>query len=83
MANAPIKRINVGNGIGASVWKNQSEKNGSWFNITISRTYKSGDEFKDSTTFRRDDLLFVAKAAESAFMWCLNQQTKSAKRQSR
>lgn len=80
MANAPIKRIAVGNGVRASIWKNESNDNGPWFTVSISRTYKTGDEFKEATTFRRDDLLFVAKAAELAFTWCLNQQNKSAKK---
>ena len=36
--NAPIKRFAVGNGIRASVWKNESKKNGSWLSVTITRT---------------------------------------------
>lgn len=73
MANAPIKRFAVGNGIRASVWKNQSKHNGSWLSVTINRTYRDGEEYKDTTSFRRDDLLFVAKASELAFAWCLKQ----------
>ena len=72
MANAPIKRFAVGNGIRASIWNNQS-KNGSWLSVTITRTYRDNEEFKDTTSFRRDDLLFVAKASELAFLWCLRQ----------
>lgn len=77
MANEPIKRIKVGNGIRASIWKNQSKNNGSWLTVTITRTYRDGDEFKDTTSFRRDDLLFVAKASEMAFAWCLQQKAKA------
>ena len=73
MANAPIKRFAVGNGIRVSIWENQSKNNGSWLSVTISRTYRDGEEYKDTTSFRRDDLLFVAKAAELAFSWCLRQ----------
>jgi hypothetical protein len=74
MANKPIKRFAVGNGIRASIWANQSKHNGgSWHSVTITRTYRDGDEYKDTTSFRRDDLLFVAKASELAFAWCLEQ----------
>ncbi len=81
MANAPIKRFAVGNGIRASIWKNESKKNGSWLSVTITRTYRDGEEYKDTTSFRRDDLLFVAKASELAFVWCLEQAKVSLTRQ--
>jgi hypothetical protein len=75
MGNTPIKRIAVGNGIRASIWQNQS-KNGTWHTVTISRTYRDGDQYKDTTSFRQDDLLYVAKAAEMAFAWCLQQRSE-------
>lgn len=77
MANKPIKRFAVGNGIRASIWENPSKNNGSWHSVTITRTYRDGDEFKDTTSFRRDDLLFVAKASELAFAWCLRRAKAS------
>ena len=80
MANAPIKRFAVGTGIRASVWRNESKKNGSWLSVTVTRTYRDGEEYKDTTSFRRDDLLFVAKASELAFSWCLK-QAEIAKRE--
>ena len=80
MANAPIKRFSVGHGVKASVWENQSS-NGSWQSVTITRTYRDGDNYKDSNSFRRDDLLFVAKAAEMAFAWCLRQAQASKETQ--
>jgi len=80
MANAPIKQFAVGNGVRASVWKNQSKDNRSWLSVTITRTYRDGEDYKDTTSFRRDDLLFVAKASELAFSWCL-EQAENAKRE--
>ena len=74
MANKPIKRFAVGSGIRASILENESKNNGgTWHSVTITRTYRDGDEYKDTTSFRRDDLLFVAKASELAFAWCLKQ----------
>ena len=71
MAKGPIKRFAVGNGIRASIWENQSEQTGSWHSVTITRSYRDGTEFKETASFRRDDLLHVAKASEMAFAWCL------------
>ncbi|EMB16323.1 MULTISPECIES: hypothetical protein [Rhodopirellula] len=83
MSKAPIKRFAVGNGIKASIWENQSKNNGSWLSVTITRTYREGEEFKDTTSFRRDDLLFVAKASELAFTWCLKKAQASKEAKSR
>ena len=77
MANSPIKQFAVGNGVRASIWKNESKNNGSWLSVEITRTYRDGDDYKDTTSFRRDDLLFVAKASELAFSWCLRQAEKA------
>lgn len=77
MANTPIKRIKVGNGISVSIWKNRSDSGGAWYTSKISRFYKDGEEMKDTASFRRGDLLFVAKAAEMAFAWIYQQQAKA------
>lgn len=78
MPNKPVKRFVVGSGVCASIWENQSKNNGAWYSVTITRSYRDGDEYKDSTSFRRDDLLFVAKAASIAFDWCLKKQQRAA-----
>ncbi len=79
MANEPSKRINVGNGIHVAIWKNESDKGEAWYTIKLTRKYKDGEGFKDTTTFRRDDLLFVAKGAEMAFSWCFNHEESERK----
>jgi len=65
--------IKVGRGIRAKLWRN-TNKNGAWFNVTITRVYKDDeDEFQESDSFSRDDLLPVAYAAQKAFEYILNQ----------
>ena len=71
MANEPVKKISVGNGIHAAIWKNESDKGGSWFTVKIYRKYKDDEAYKETNSFRRDDLLFVSKAADMAFGWCI------------
>ena len=65
--------IKAGRGIRAKLWRN-SNKNGEWYNVTISRVYKDDeDQFQDSDSFSRDDLLQVAYVAQRAFDYILNQ----------
>ncbi|MEK6235973.1 MAG: hypothetical protein N2C14_14795 [Planctomycetales bacterium] len=35
-------------------------------NVTVSRLYKEGDRWKDSTSFGRDDLPLAAKVVDQA-----------------
>jgi hypothetical protein len=65
--------IKVGRGIRAKLWKNSNE-NGQWYNVTISRVYKDDHgDFQDSDSFSRDDLLQVAFVAQKAFDDIINQ----------
>jgi hypothetical protein len=65
--------IKAGRGIRAKLWKN-SNKNGEWFNVTVTRVYKDDDgEFQDSDSFSRDDLLQVAYVTQKAFDYIINQ----------
>ena len=63
----PAHEIRLGR-IKATIWANQGD-NGPWYNVTLSRNYKDGDEWKSSGSFGRDELLTVAKAADMANTW--------------
>ena len=63
----PAHEIRLGR-IRATIWANQGES-GTWFNVTLSRSYKDGDEWKSSSSFGRDELLTVAKVADLANTW--------------
>ncbi len=67
----PAHEIRLGR-IRATIWPNQAE-NGTWYNVTVSRTYRDGDEWKSSPSFGRDDLLLVAKVADLAHTWICQQ----------
>jgi hypothetical protein len=71
----PIHEIRVG-AIKAAIWENGTA-NGTRYNVTISRLYKDGDAWKRTESFGRDDLLVVAKVADQAHTWIIDQsQTK-------
>jgi hypothetical protein len=67
----PVHDIRLGR-IKAAIWRNESQ-NGTMFNVTISRLWKDDTQWKDSTSFGRDDLLLVAKVADMAHTWILMQ----------
>lgn len=63
----PVHEIRLGR-IRAAIWENETQ-NGTRHNVTLSRLYKDGEEWKDSTSFGRDDLPLVAKVSDLAHSW--------------
>lgn len=63
----PVQEIRLGR-IRAAIWENETQ-NGTRHNVTISRIYKDGDEWKDTGSFGRDDLLLVGKVMDRAHSW--------------
>jgi len=51
--------------IRATVWRNDTAK-GAMYNVTLSRSYREGEQWKDSHSFAFDDLMTVAKALYDA-----------------
>ena len=69
MATKPVKVVRAG-GIRAAVWENSVERNGvqvTVHSIQIDRTYKDGDEFKQTSRFNLQDLPKVALVAGKAY----------------
>ncbi len=61
----PVDEVRIG-AVKAAIWRNETD-NGSRFNVTFSRSYKDSEgEWKNTHSFRRDDLLVVAKVADQA-----------------
>jgi hypothetical protein len=44
----------------ATIWRNETDK-GPMYNVTLSRMYLDGEQWKDSHSFGYDDLMNVAK----------------------
>jgi hypothetical protein len=60
----PVHEVRLGR-IKAAIWENETQ-NGTRHNVTFSRLYKDGEEWKDSSSFGRDDLPLLAKVADLA-----------------
>jgi len=63
--------------IKAAIWENQSQ-NGTWHSVTLSRSYKDGEEWRHTDSFGREDLLAVAKAADLAHSWICDHRQPTA-----
>ena len=72
----PVRELRLGR-IRAAIWENETQ-NGTRHNVTLSRLYKDGDDWKDSTSFGRDDLPLVAKVADLAHSWIFAQAAAAA-----
>jgi hypothetical protein len=70
-ANKPVHEIRLGR-IKAAIWENDTQ-NGTRHNVTLSRLYKDGDQWKDSSSFGRDDLPLVGKVTDLAHTWIFEQ----------
>ena len=68
----PVHKIRSG-ALEVAIWKNEGEK-GAWYSATPSRSYKQGEEWKQSDSFGFDDLLTVAKLLDTAHSWIMAQQ---------
>lgn len=66
-SNKPANEIRLGR-IKATIWANETD-NGVRYNVSIVRIYKDGDEWKEATSFGREELLLVAKVADMAHTW--------------
>lgn len=67
----PAHEIRLGK-IKATIWANDTA-NGTRHNVTVSRLYKEGDDWKQSDSFGRDDLPVVAKVLDMAHTWIFEQ----------
>ncbi len=64
----PVHEVRFGR-IKAAIWENETQ-NGARHNVTVTRIYRDADEqWRDSTSFGRDDLLLVAKVVDRAHDW--------------
>jgi len=58
----PAHEIRLGR-IKATIWANDTD-NGMRYNVTLTRLYRDEEEWKQTTSFGRDDLPLVAKVAD-------------------
>lgn len=70
----PVHEIRLG-AIKATIWENDTEV-GTHHNVTVSRLFKEGEDWKQTTSFGREDLLTLAKVVDLAHSW-IHESVKS------
>ena len=65
--NKPAHEIRFGQ-IKATIWENDTE-NGTRFSVTLAKVYKDGDDWKETKSFSRNDLLAVSHVSQLAATW--------------
>ena len=73
----PVHQVRLGT-IKAAAWANTSEDGRTRYSVTIQRIYRDNDEWKRTTTFRRTDLLVLAKVLDMAHSWICQQPNERA-----
>ena len=79
--NKPVHEVRIGT-IKAAVWKNEND-NGRYYSTSLQRSYKDGNEWKNTDYFGRDDLLVVAKVADLVHTWICEQSQNQERAQDR
>ncbi len=75
----PVHEIRLGR-IRAAIWENEGER-GTMHRVSVSKSYRVGEEWKETNSFFRDDLPFVAKAIDLCHTWIY--ETEAATRSPR
>src|SRR6185369_4953806 len=73
-SSQPVNKIRHGS-VSASIWRQETEK-GPMFNVTFQRSYKDGDDWKNSTSFGVKNLLVLGLISARAFEWIGSQSRK-------
>jgi hypothetical protein len=78
--NRPVHVVRFGT-VKAAVWRNMVDMGNAsrpMYNVTVSRSYKDGEEWKDSSSFGPEDLLPLAKALDEAHTFIYEQRAADA-----
>jgi hypothetical protein len=68
MAHNPAAKFRIGR-VTATVWKNEG-----FYNTTLERTYKEGEDYKQVNSFGHADLLNAARVLQRAEAWISDQE---------
>jgi hypothetical protein len=61
-----------GTGLKLTLWKHDSD-NGPWYSAGVSRSYKDGEQWKESASISQQDFLEVAEMFREAHAWVREQ----------
>ena len=65
----PAHEVRLAN-IKAVIWENET-RNGPMHNVVLVKVYKDGNDWKETRSLSRDDLLLAAKVLNMAHSWMI------------
>jgi hypothetical protein len=80
-SNKPAYTIrgSQGHGLKLTLWENQSEKGGIWFNATLTRSYKDqAGQWQETHSLSQQDFLEAAEMYREAHAWAKEQARAKA-----
>jgi hypothetical protein len=69
----PVHEIRLGK-VRAAIWENATDNDRVRHSVTFSRLYKDGEQWRDSASFGRQELLLLVKVADLAHTFLHQQQ---------
>lgn len=79
MTNAPAMKLRDGT-IQATVWRNTSTSGQTFYSVSITRSYRNGDDtWRQTESLTQDDLLAAAELLREAYSWIKMQKRADAK----
>ena len=66
--NQPAHKIRGAGGLTVTIWKNDGD-NGPFYTVNATRSYKQGDQWKETTSFHPQDLLELTEMLREARAW--------------
>lgn len=61
----PVAEVRIGK-VKAAIWANEREQRTD-YNVTLTRVYRKDDEWRNTTSYGRDDLLVLEKVVSAAY----------------
>jgi hypothetical protein len=75
----PAHEVRLAN-VKAVIWENDT-KNGTMHNVVLVKVYKDGDDWKETHSLGRDELLLAVKVLDMAHSWIFEQQAANKSEQ--
>ena len=70
--NRPVHTLRSG-AVKAAIWKNEPATGGTYFALTVTRSYQVDGEWRDTDSFGARDLLDLRRVATAAESWIAEQ----------
>lgn len=76
-AKRPAHSVRVGP-IEAAIWGNERKDGTPFYSVTFKRSYKDGEEWKESSSYGERDCITLARAALESQAWIAQQMREAA-----